>query len=266
MTNFTRPAAVAGSFYPADPAFLQKQLIQLLSEATYKSALVPKAIIVPHAGYIYSGSIASAAYRSIQQHNDTIRKVILFGPGHRVAVHGLAVPRVNQFQTPLGDINLDQKTIRELVDTFTQVSYSDLAHSEEHSIEVQLPFLQTALDKFSLIPLVVGDATEIEVAAVIEHLWGDDETLIVISSDLSHFHNYDKAVRVDTETAEIIESFRGMDLSERSACGRIPISGILLVARKKKMNIQRFDLRNSGDTAGDRQRVVGYGAWGLFQA
>lgn len=264
--KITRPAAVAGMFYPADPLDLQEQVNQYLFEDSYLSTRVPKAIIVPHAGYIYSGSIAAAAYRSIMQYRHVIRKIIMLGPAHRVPVRGLALPRADQFQTPLGEIQLDTKTAHNLVADFPQVTFLDLAHADEHSLEVQLPFLQSVLAGFRLIPFVVGDATEIEVADVIEHLWGDDECLIVISSDLSHFHNYADAIRLDAQTAKAIEAFKGRDLPEHSACGRTPISGLLRVARQRKLSIERFDLRNSGDTAGEKDQVVGYGAWGFFQS
>lgn len=260
----TRPPAVAGTFYPADPGILQRQINDYLNTAEIASPRVPKAVIVPHAGFIYSGIVAASAYKIIQTRNNIIKKVILLGPAHRVAIDGLAAPSADQFQTPLGDIAIDHESLAELASNIPYVKYSDFAHSEEHSLEVQLPFLQEVLLEFELIPLVVGDATELEVAKVIEHLWGGDETLIVISSDLSHFHNYEKAVRVDRQTAELIETFRGMDLAERSACGKIPICGLLRIARHSNLSIERFDLRNSGDTAGDRQRVVGYGAWGIF--
>ncbi|MCF6238936.1 MAG: AmmeMemoRadiSam system protein B, partial [Candidatus Marinimicrobia bacterium] len=220
----TRPAAVAGMFHPEHPGELQDQIDHFLNEDSYSSTQVPKALIVPHAGYSYSGSIAATAYRSIMQYRYVIRKVILLGPAHRVPLHGLGLPAVDQFQTPLGEIKLDTKSIAQLVDDFPQVRYSDQAHAEEHSLEVQVPFLQSVLASFRLIPFVVGDATELEVAEVIDHLWGGDECLIVISSDLSHFHNYAKAVRLDAETAVAIEALKGDELPDHSACGRIPIS------------------------------------------
>ncbi|MEA3287398.1 MAG: AmmeMemoRadiSam system protein B, partial [Candidatus Marinimicrobia bacterium] len=237
MSKFkaSRPAAVAGMFYPDDPVELQEQVNHYLYEEPSPSTQVPKAIIVPHAGYIYSGSVAAAAYRSIMQYRHVIRKVILLGPAHRVPLSGLAVPTVDEFETPLGNIKLDTKTISSLVNDLSQLTFSDLAHADEHSLEVQLPFLQSTLASFRLIPFVVGNATEIEVADIIEKLWGGDECLIVISSDLSHFHNYDKAVRLDGETATAIETLKGDSLPEQSACGRIPISGLLQVARQRKM-------------------------------
>lgn len=264
-TKQIRPAAVSGMFYPEDPSELVDHLSRYLHEVSYDMVTIPKVLIVPHAGTVYSGSIAASAYRSLFQNQHVIRKVILLGPAHRVYLKGLGLPTVDQFQTPLGEINLDTKTIQNLVDEFPQVKYSDQAHTDEHSLEVQLPFLQEVLGSFKLIPFVVGDASQKEVADVVHHLWGGDECLIVISTDLSHFHAYDRAVELDKITAQLIESFQGDKLGDQSACGRIPLRGLLQVAREKAMSIRRFDLRNSGDTSGRKDQVVGYGAWGLFE-
>mgnify|MGYP000421614602 FL=1 len=261
-----RPSAVAGMFYPGDPDELSNQITGFINEKPNKTTEVPKAIIVPHAGIVYSGSIAAAAYRTLLQYRHIIRKVILLGPAHRVYLNGLALPTVDQFQTPLGEINLDTKTIKKLVDDFPEITFSDQAHAEEHSLEVQLPFLQEVLASFRLIPFVVGVATQSKVAEVIEHLWGGDECLIIISTDLSHFHGYREAVRLDNISATQIESFRGDLLADNSACGRIPLRGLLHVAQQKGLSIKRFDLRNSGDIAGRKDQVVGYGAWGLFES
>ncbi|MBC8376653.1 MAG: AmmeMemoRadiSam system protein B [FCB group bacterium] len=260
-----RPPAVSGMFYPGDPHTLEDQIANFIQEKPNETTVVPKVIIVPHAGTVYSGSIAAAAYRTLLQYRHVIRKVILLGPAHRVFLHGLALPTVDQFQTPLGEINLDTQTIQNLVDEYPQISISDQAHAEEHSLEVQLPFLQKVLASFRLIPFVVGEATQKEVADVIETLWGGDECLIVISTDLSHFHSYDEAIKLDTITARRIESFQGELLGDHSACGRIPLRGLLQVAKHKGMSIKRLDLRNSGDTSGRNDQVVGYGAWGLFE-
>jgi len=260
-----RPPAVAGMFYPAEPVQLQNQIDHFLNEDSYEDIGVPKALIVPHAGYVYSGSVAAYAFRSIRQYRHVIRKVILLGPAHRVPLLGMAAPDVDAFQTPLGNIKLDTKTIHQLEQQFPQVKISDLPHEDEHALEVQLPFLQTVLAGFRLIPLVVGNASALDVANVLEQLWGGDECLIVISTDLSHFHPYAEAVRLDARTAGLIEVLDGDKLPEDSACGRIPLSGLLQLARQYNMSIKRFDLRNSGDTAGGKQEVVGYGAWGLFQ-
>ncbi len=261
-----RPAAVTGMFYPGDPAELRDQITGFIHEKPSETTEIPKAIIVPHAGTVYSGSIAASAYRSLLQYRHVIRKIILLGPAHRVSLNGLALPTVDQFQTPLGEIDLDTKTIQKLVDEFVQVTFSDNAHAEEHSLEVQLPFLQEVLASFRLIPFVVGDATQQQVADVIEQLWGGDECLIVISTDLSHFHNYEEAVELDTKTAARIETFQGDLLGDNSACGRIPLRGLLHLAEQKGMSIKRLDLRNSGDTSGRKDQVVGYGAWGLFES
>ncbi|MCF7827171.1 MAG: AmmeMemoRadiSam system protein B [Candidatus Marinimicrobia bacterium] len=262
----TRAPAVAGMFYPADSDVLQLQVNEFIHEKTHEATAVPKAIIVPHAGTIYSGSIAAAAYRTLLQYRHVIRKVILLGPAHRVYLNGLALPTVDQFQTPLGEINLDTKTIKRLVAEFPQISFSDRAHAEEHSLEVQLPFLQEILASFRLIPFVVGETSQHQVAEVIDHLWGGEECLIVISTDLSHFHNYKEAVTLDHMTAALIESFQGDQLEDGSACGRFPLRGLLHIAQHKNMSIQRLDLRNSGDTAGRKDQVVGYGAWGLYES
>jgi len=261
----TRSPAVAGMFYPADPAKLRRQIDSFFIEDS-NLASVPKALIVPHAGYIYSGMVAASAYERILPAKDNISRIVLLGPSHRVPLYGLAAPEVERFQTPLGEVDLDTSLIRQLVNSFSQVQISDLAHEEEHSLEVQLPFLQSVLADFYLVPLVVGDASEEQVAEVINHLWGEKDCCIVISSDLSHFHTYEQAKHLDLETAKTIESLEGSELPDHSACGRIPIAGMLSVARQRKMRIERFDLCNSGDTAGDHHQVVGYGAWGLFES
>jgi len=265
QTKTTRSSAIANMFYPGDPFELQELVNQYLYEDVYQGNQVPKAIIAPHAGYVYSGSSAASVYRTLLQYRHVIRKVILLGPAHHVALAGLGLPTVDQFETPLGPIKLDTKTIAKLVGDFPQVSYSDPAHADEHALEVQLPFLQTILASFRLIPFVVGDTTELEIANILDQLWGGEECLIVISSDLSHFLNYESAVQLDGKTAASIESFQGDELPDNSACGRLPIRGLLRTAQQRGMTIKRFDLRNSGDTSGDKQRVVGYGAWGLFE-
>lgn len=259
-----RPPAVSGMFYPDNGEELREHIRGFLHEKQDDITQIPKAIIVPHAGTVYSGSVAATAYRSIIQYRHVIRKVILLGPAHRVYLHGLALPRVAKFQTPLGAVDLDTTTIQKLVDAFPQITFSDRAHAEEHSLEVQLPFLQEVLASFRLIPFVVGDATKEEVADVIEYLWGSDECLIVISTDLSHFHHYDQAQKLDAISAQLIESFQGDRLGDNSACGRIPLRGLLHLAKQKGLAIRRLDLRNSGDTSGRKDQVVGYGSWGLY--
>lgn len=264
-TKQIRAAAVAGMFYPGDTSALQEQIQAFIREKPNALSQAPKALIVPHAGTIYSGSIAATAYRSLLQYRHTIRKVILLGPAHRIHLNGLALPSVDQFETPLGKVDLDGKTIQKLVNDFQQVSFSDEAHSDEHSLEVQLPFLQEVLSNFKLIPFVVGDANKHDIAEVIAHLWGGADCLVVISTDLSHFYPYSEAVKLDTNTAQTIESFQGEHLGDQAACGRIPLGGLLHVALEKGMRIKRLDLRNSGDTAGSKDQVVGYGSWALFE-
>ncbi len=255
-----RQPAVAGMFYPADRQTLEKDIQQYLDEANYGRDIVPKAIVVPHAGYIYSGPIAASAYKQIIPIKDKINRVVLLGPSHRVAFSGLAVPESDFFKTPLGSIPIDQQGIQ-LLAGLPQVIASDQAHREEHSLEVQLPFLQEILGDFSLIPIVVGEAERHDVAEVIKRLWGDEHTLIVISTDLSHYHEYDEAKRIDRLTSDAIANLKPDLISYDDACGRNGLKGMLTVAEEMKLEVDILDLRNSGDTAGDKNRVVGYGAY-----
>jgi AmmeMemoRadiSam system protein B len=259
-----RQPAVAGAFYPADSVELESAVRGLLANVGRDLAPDPvapaKALIVPHAGYIYSGAVAASAYRQLDGREDEITRVVLLGPSHRVAFEGLALCSADVFATPLGPVPIEAEACGALRG-LPQVRVSDDAHRAEHSLEVQLPFLQCILGEFRLIPLSVGDATTEQVAAVLETLWGGDETLILISSDLSHFHDYDTARELDGETTRAIESLCPEDLDYESACGRVPTRGLLAVARDKGLVPRRLDLRNSGDTAGSRERVVGYGAW-----
>lgn len=258
-----RQAAVAGLFYPADKQSLKEDVDEYLGQANFGRDIVPKAIVVPHAGYIYSGPIAATAYKQIIPIKDKINRVILLGPSHRVAFNGLAVPESDVFQTPLGNIPIDQKGIRLLAD-LPQVIASDQAHREEHSLEVQLPFLQEVLGEFSLIPLVIGDAECHDVAEVINKLWDDEHTLIVISTDLSHYHEYNEAKRIDRVTSDAIENLKPEHIGYEDACGRNGLKGMMTVAKEKNLSIDILDLRNSGDTAGDKNRVVGYGAYVFY--
>lgn len=254
-----RAPAVAGSFYPADAAVLSHMLDDFLDHAT-AGGQAPKAIIVPHAGYIYSGPIAANAYARLKPVRKRINRVVLMGPSHRVAFHGLAVSAADTFSTPLGSIAVDQAAIEQLRH-LPFVGYLDQAHALEHSLEVHLPFLQQTLSSFKLVPIVVGDASPHQVSQVLEILWGGDETLIVISSDLSHYHDYDTAQKLDRHTSELIEALNYQALGADSACGRVPVGGLLKLLRTKSLSIKTIDLRNSGDTAGDKYRVVGYGAY-----
>lgn len=260
-----RPAAVAGLFYPSAPEILQREVETLLREANASSvAFFPKAIIAPHAGYIYSGPVAARAYAQLREAGGVVRRVVLLGPCHRVPVRGLALPGATALDTPLGEVPVDQQAVR-MISDMPSVVTSPLAHAQEHSLEVQLPFLQTVLDDFTVVPLAVGGATAEDVADVLDRLWGGTETLIVISSDLSHYHPYDEAQAIDAHTCRSILDF-DLDIDHEQACGATPISGLLLCARRRGMDIALLDLRNSGDTAGDRHRVVGYAAFALREA
>ena len=259
MTQIRQPA-VAGLFYPADKQSLKDDIHQYLKQASVEQQEHPKAIVVPHAGYIYSGPIAAAAFKQLIPFKDKIKRIVLLGPSHRVAFSGLAVPKSDVFKTPLGNIQIDQKAIQSLSD-LPQVIVSDQAHHEEHSLEVQLPFLQEILDEFTLVPLVVGDAERHEVAEVNNKLWGDQHTLFVISTDLSHYHNYNEAKQLDRATSDAIINLKPDLIGYEDACGRNGLKGIMTVAEEKNLSIELLDLRNSGDTAGDKNRVVGYGAY-----
>ncbi len=257
-----RPAAVAGSFYPASAAALRASVAAHLGQAGAPAAVggpAPKLLVVPHAGYVYSGDIAASAYARIAPLRGRVRRVVLLGPTHRVTVRGLALPTVDAFETPLGRVTVDD-TARAAIAGLPQVLSSDRAHAQEHALEVQLPFLQTVLgDGWQLLPLAVGDAAPAEVDAVLERLWGGDETLIVISSDLSHYLPHAQAVAQDRRTVQRILSFAD-DLQGDEACGCRALNGALRAARRHGLQPVLLDLRNSGDTAGSRDRVVGYGA------
>ena len=256
-----RPPAVAGMFYPADADDLQQTVEQHLGTVkTSATEKPPKAVIAPHAGYIYSGPIAASVYARVRPARDSIRRVVLFGPAHRVPFPGLATSSADGFETPLGIVPLDREAIQTALN-LPMVRTSDLAHAHEHSLEVQLPFLQVVLGDFQLVPFAVGDATPADVATVMETLWGGPETLIVVSSDLSHYLDYRTAQKVDRQTTDAIERLDPDGLDYDSACGRIAIGGLLLMARQKGLKVQTVDLRNSGDTAGPRTEVVGYGAY-----
>jgi AmmeMemoRadiSam system protein B len=281
MEWYRRPA-VAGRFYPGQERELRKEVEELLGEAASDasrsgagwpdsrpfsltesvepSALRPKALIAPHAGYVYSGPVAASGYALLAPLKGSVQRVILLGPAHRWPFQGLAVSSAAGFDTPLGRVSLDHEVIGRALE-LPQVVMLDEAHEGEHSLEVHLPFLQTILGGFTLVPLLVGDAAPEEVAEVLRLLWGGPETLVVISSDLSHYLPYSQAVEVDELTARAIEALRPEEIREDQACGMTPMGGLLLVAREKGLQVKRVDLRNSGDTAGPRNQVVGYGSF-----
>ena len=259
-----RPTAVAGTFYPANRAALIAQLEAMLAAAAdQRNHPAPKAIIVPHAGYHYSGETAARAYARIGQLRGTIRRVVLLGPAHRVHVRGLALPDVEAFDTPMGTVQLDLYAMRQ-VSALRQVVAARPVHAAEHALEVQLPFLLHALGEFKLVPLVVGEATAAMVAEVLDLLWGGDETLIVISSDLSHFHAYRDAMNLDARTVAAILA-QSPYITHEQACGATPINGLMQLATRRGLAVELIDQSNSGDTAGDRSRVVGYAAFALYQ-
>ena len=261
-----RRAAVAGAFYPGEAGPLAAEVTELLEgvECFEPRFGLPKALIVPHAGYIYSGPVAARAYDELALARGVVKRVVLLGPVHRVPVRGLALPASEAFETPLGRIALDRAAAHAL-EGLAQVVRSEPAHAQEHALEVQLPFLQRMLGEFALVPLAVGDATIAEVAQVLERLWGGEETLIVISTDLSHYHAYEEARRIDGATLERIARF-ATDLRHEEACGATPLNGFLDLARRKGLRIRMLAACNSGDTAGGKGQVVGYSSFALYEA
>jgi hypothetical protein len=256
-----REPAVAGTFYPANPDMLGEMIEKYLDQAKDKVVEnAPKAIIAPHAGFIYSGPIAASAYINLRKWASQYKRVVLLGPSHRIGFNGIASCHATHYKTPLGNLHIDYATIQSL-EQEGLIICNDAAHLHEHSLEVQLPFLQKTLNQFNLIPLVVGDCNESMVSRVIERLWGGDETLFVISSDLSHYLKYEMANAKDRTTSDAIIHFEYDKLDYGDACGRNPIKGLLLSARLHHLHSSCIDLRNSGDTAGDKVRVVGYGAY-----
>lgn len=254
-----RPAAVAGSFYPAHPERLRLDLSGLLANAPVLPAhRRAKALIAPHAGYDYSGAVAAQAFARLA--GGAIDRVVLIGPAHYVAFRGIAFPRAEAFATPLGAVRVDENALAASLDV-PFVVQNDAAHAPEHALEVELPFLQAVLGPFALVPLLVGEASPAEVAAVLGRLWGGPETLIVVSSDLSHFHDYKTARRKDEATAAAIESGAWAALGPSDACGALAVAGLLIEAERRGLKAHRLALCNSGDVSGTRDRVVGYGSW-----
>ncbi len=259
-----RPAAVAGSFYAAEPTRLARDVDALLARAEGPSVQA-KAFVVPHAGYVYSGPIAATAYAALRARRPAPTKVVLLGPAHTVGFRGLALPGVGAFETPLGVVPIDEALAARLA-ALPQVVVSAQAHRTEHSLEVQLPFLQRALGDFTLLPLVVGDASPEDVAQVLDECWGGPETVVLVSTDLSHYLPAEQARRVDGRTARQVLALEYEALEGPQACGHAPLRGLLLAARRRHLKAQLLDLRNSGDTEGDADRVVGYGAFGFAPA
>jgi AmmeMemoRadiSam system protein B len=264
VSTKVRPPAVAGLFYPGDPAQLRDAVSEYLAQAPTLAGPVPKALIVPHAGYIYSGAIAGAAYAQVGHRRSQIRRIVLIGPSHRVYLSGMAVPAAEVFQTPLGMVTVDRE-LKARVLAHEQVIESDSPHASEHSLEVQLPFLQMMFDDFTLLPIALGSVSAPAVAAALADVWGDEETLVLVSSDLSHYLSYDEARAVDGETIAAILRNEAT-LTGEQACGCIGINGLTFLARQRGARIDEIARCNSGDTAGDRSRVVGYGAFSLHES
>lgn len=256
-----RPAAVADRFYPADPQSLKALLEDQLAHAI-PGAPDPKAIVMPHAGIVYSGPIAASAAAPLGGRRGSLRRVVVAGPSHHVPVRGIALTACSSFETPLGRVPVDTETVGAL-STLSGVRVDESAHAREHSIEVELPFLQHLLGSFLLVPLLIGESNPAAIADILEELCADPDTLLVISTDLSHFLPYDEARVVDARTARAVEERREKAIGWQDACGRNSLRAALVLARRLGWTVRTVDLRNSGDTAGDRRSVVGYGAWHL---
>jgi MEMO1 family protein len=263
-SSSSRRPAVAGLFYPGNARVLHQTVDALLAAAVpAPAAPLPKAIVAPHAGYVYSGPVAASIYARLWPLRGRVTRVVLLGPTHRVAIRGLAHPGCHWFETPLGKVEIDQDAL-DVLRMLPQVTCSPAAHAHEHSLEVHVPFLQAVLGTFKLVPLAVGHASPAEVAAVLDALWGGPETLIVVSSDLSHYLPYRDAQQMDRGTADAIVHLR-TDIDHEGACGATPVSGLTYTARRRGLAAELVDLRNSGDTAGDKNRVVGYGAFAFYE-
>ena len=263
VSKSIREPAVAGQFYPGDPAGLGSTVAVLLDQVAGTDAPPPKALILPHAGYVYSGPVAATGYARLKPYRDRYERVILMGPCHRVPLRGIGLSSATAFRTPLGDVPLDHDATAAIESA--DVCVFDETHLFEHSLEVHLPFLQLLLGSFTLVPMVVGATPTKRVAEVLEQLWGGPETLIVISTDLSHYHGYEEAQRLDASTCRAIERLDAAAVGHERACGATPLGGLLIAAKRRGLEIETVDLRNSGDTSGDRGQVVGYGAWVLTE-
>ncbi len=263
--EWVRPPAVAGRFYPHEAAVLSKLVSSLLAEAPPGKGPVPKALVAPHAGYVYSGPIAASAYSQLSPGRDTLKRIILLGPAHYANFEDLATSSANAFETPLGLVPVDGEAVHRLC-SLPSVAIRDEAHAAEHSLEVQLPFLQIVLRDFFIVPLLVGNTDAQAVDQVLEAVWGGPETCLVISSDLSHYHDFQTAKELDQLTAAAVVALKPEDIASNQACGRSPLRGLLQAARRHQLRGCLLDLRNSGDTAGPRDRVVGYGAFAFHSA
>lgn len=268
-----RPPAVAGTFYPADADLLRSEIDGLMGAALHsgiaqQETATPKAIIVPHAGLMFSGSLAALGFATVRALKNTVKRIVIIGPAHRMAFQGIALARADQFATPLGSMRCDLPALQSAL-SLPHVQMLDEAHTLEHGLEIELPFIQRLFGEgadIGIVPLLVSRCSPRQVHQVIEMLWGGPETLIVISSDLSHFHDYDTAQRMDNRTRAMIENFDAENIDTSDACGALPVAGMLMAARNRGMTIKTLGMRNSGDVTGDKSRVVGYGAWAIYEA
>lgn len=265
-----RPPAVAGTFYPNEADILRSEIDGLMDAALHSDAVSgdvsPKAIIVPHAGLMFSGSLAALGFATVRALKDTIKRIVIIGPAHRMAFQGIALARADQFATPLGNMRCDLPALQSAL-ALPHVQMLDDAHTLEHGLEIELPFIQRLFGEgadIGIVPLLVSRCSPRQVHEVIEKLWGGPETLIVISSDLSHFHDYDTAKKMDNRTRAMIENFDAENIDTNDACGALPVAGMLIAARNRGMKIKTLGMRNSGDVTGDKSRVVGYGAWAVY--
>ncbi|MCB9024806.1 MAG: AmmeMemoRadiSam system protein B [Bdellovibrionaceae bacterium] len=263
MEEKVRKSAVAGSFYPADPQKLKKSVHAYISSAEIKN-LNSRAFIVPHAGFVYSAPIAGSAYKTIERNNQQFKRIVLLGPSHRVAFKGVAVPESNSFETPLGKVKIDIENKNKIIH-LPFVTESDVPHQHEHCLEVQLPFIQEVLPDVAVLPIVVGDCEPQAIYELLNLIASDNDTLVLVSSDLSHYHPDNEAKKIDSHTASDIENFNYNNLNGEKACGYIAIQGLLKFAKENQWQSKVLDLRNSGDTAGDKSRVVGYGAFAFYE-
>lgn len=261
-----RPPAVAGRFYPDDPRQLRRAVRHYLDAAPAEA--LPgrvKIVIAPHAGYPFSGPVAGAAFRPLAAHDREVARLVLIGPAHWVPFQGVGVSRADAFATPLGLVPIDRSAVAALFDWHEAVA-ADWAHAPEHALEVELPFLQTLLGEVPIVPLLCGTCDDAAVMAALRRLWGGPETVIVVSSDLSHYEAYDAARAHDARTAAAIEALDPSSIGPFEACGFRAIRAALALAREFQLVPVRLALANSGDTAGPRDSVVGYGAWAFCAA
>ncbi|MBX2867927.1 MAG: AmmeMemoRadiSam system protein B [Acidiferrobacterales bacterium] len=269
ISKTLRPAAVAGQFFSAVADELSQSVDQFLREAMARTPgsvdQMPKALVVPHAGYRFSGSIAASAYACVLPNAQRISRVVLLGPSHKVRMQGLGFSGADFFETPLGRIPVDVHTVRQCVSRFRFAGINNKAHQYEHSLETQLPFLQKAIGTFSLVPAVVGSTDLDQVAECLSFLWGGEETLILISTDLSHFKAYDDATEIDAITSRAILNLNPNPITYEHACGQVGLRGLLSLSQKKKLKAVQLDVRNSGDTAQRKDQVVGYGSFAFLE-